>query len=43
MCVGGTRFSVCTGGQWTPSQPLASNARCKEEGEGVGLDITTNN
>lgn len=42
MCVGGTRFSVCTGGQWTPPQALAANARCKEEGESTGLDIINN-
>ncbi|KUI66524.1 hypothetical protein VM1G_02154 [Cytospora mali] len=40
MCVGGTQFSTCTGGAWTTPQDLASNARCKEEGESVGLDIT---
>ncbi|KUI58103.1 hypothetical protein VP1G_05406 [Cytospora mali] len=40
MCVGGTQFSTCTGGMWTTPQDLASNARCKEEGESVGLDIT---
>lgn len=40
MCVGGTQFSTCTGGMWTGLQDLASNARCKEEGESDGLDIT---
>lgn len=40
LCVGGTGFSTCTGGEWTASQALASNARCKEQGESVGLDIT---
>lgn len=39
-CVNGTRFSTCTGGEWTAPQYLASNARCKEEGESVGLQIT---
>lgn len=40
QCVGGRQFSTCTGGKWTALQDLASNARCKEEGEAEGLDIT---
>lgn len=40
MCVGETQFRTCTDGEWTAPQELASNARCKEEGESVGLDIT---
>ncbi|TVY90648.1 hypothetical protein LAWI1_G005694 [Lachnellula willkommii] len=39
LCVNGNQFSTCTGGVWTPPQPLGSGSHCTG-GEGVGLTLT---
>lgn len=38
LCVGGTKFSTCTGGAWDAPQDLAAHTTC-EGTEGVGLTI----
>lgn len=40
LCVAGTQFSTCTGGEWDAPQNLAANTTCEEDGPSVGL-ITT--
>ncbi|TVY42241.1 hypothetical protein LOCC1_G004774 [Lachnellula occidentalis] len=38
LCVNGQQFSTCTGGIWTPPQPLGSGTHCTG-GEGAGLTM----